>query len=90
MIISGKIDVFVYKKREMEFERDRHAMKYYRVIVDINDEVDEIPCNEEVYTLVDTGKVNTLAFAYNTKADRNPFKFTKVLKGAPADKGSGK
>ena len=73
MTISGQVNVFVYKKKEMEFEQNRQTMKYYRVIVDVNDEVDEIPCNEEVYTLVDTGKVNTLAFAYNTKADRNPF-----------------
>lgn len=89
MTINGKIDVFVYKKKEMEFEQNRQTLKYYRLIVDVNDEVDEIPCTEEVFTVVDTGKNNTLAFAYNTKADRNPFKFIKVLKGGTGT-GSGK
>lgn len=89
MTINGKIDVFVYKKKEMEFEQNRQTLKYYRLIIDINDEVDEIPCTEEVFTTVDTGKNNTLAFAYNTKADRNPFKFIKVLKGGTGT-GSGK
>lgn len=89
MTINGKIDVFVYKKKEMEFEQNRQTLKYYRLIIDVNDEVDEIPCTEEVFTAVDTGKNNTLAFAYNTKADRNPFKFIKVLKGGTGT-GSGK
>lgn len=78
MKINGSVKVFVYKKKEMEFEQGREKMKYYRLIVDVDDEVDEIPCSEDVYNKVEIGKEILLTFVYNTKADRNPFKFVSV------------
>lgn len=78
MILSGSMNVLVYKKKELSFENGKEKMKYFRVIIDVNDEVDELPCSEEVYNTVQPGKENLLSWAYNTKADRNPFKFTQV------------
>lgn len=78
MLLGGNIDVLVYKKKALEFGQGKELMKYYRIICDVNDEVDELPCNEDVYNKVQPGKVNRLTWSYNTKADRNPFKFTQV------------
>lgn len=78
MILTGSINVFVYKKKELSFENGKDKMNYYRVICDVNDEVDELPCSKEVYDAVQTGKNSLLTWTYNTKADRNPFKFTKI------------
>ena len=75
MKLSGEIEVFVYKKKELEFEQGKDKMKYYRVIVDVDDEVDEIACSEEVYREVLPGRLNKLVWAFNSKADRNAFKF---------------
>lgn len=78
MLLSGNINVLVYKKKALEFGEGSSKMEYYRVICDVNDEVDELPCNKDVYDKVQPGKVNCLTWSYNTKADRNPFKFTQV------------
>ena len=79
MKLSGEIEVLVYKKKELEFEQGREKMKYYRVIVDVDDEVDEIACSEEVYNDAQPGRINKLVWAFNSKADRNAFKFVAVV-----------
>lgn len=78
MILSGSMNVLVYKKKALEFEQGNQKMEYYRVIIDVNDEVDELPCSKEVFDSVQAGKMNLLTWTYNTKADRNPFKFTRL------------
>lgn len=80
MFINGVINLFVYKKKEKEFDNNGSKMKYYRLIIDNDDDVEEIACTEECYKSALPGKINKLAFTYNTKGDRNPFKFTGVEK----------
>ena len=79
MVINGNVDLFVYKKKEKEFEQNRQVLKYYRLIIDNDDEVEEMACTEECFDKVQTGKLNRLEFQYNSKADRNAFKFTGVV-----------
>lgn len=78
MLLSGSMNILVYKKKVMEFEQGNQKLNYYRVICDVNDEVDELPCSQEVYEKAQPGKENLLTWQYNTKADRNAFKFTHV------------
>lgn len=90
MKLSGEIEVLVYKKKELEFEQGREKMKYYRVIVDVDDEVDEIACSEEVFNDVQAGRMNKLVWTFNSKADRNAFKFISVVgKDTNSDKTTG-
>ena len=78
MKLYGNMTVFVYKKKEKSFESGRQELKYYRLLIDVNDEVDEIPCSEEVFRAVETGKMNALSWVYDSQAERNPFKFTAM------------
>ena len=78
MLLSGCMNVLIYKKKVMEFEQGNQKLNYYRVICDVNDEVDELPCSQEVYEKAQPGKENLLTWQYNTKADRNAFKFIHV------------
>lgn len=78
MVLSGKIEALVYKKKKKEFGEGNQITEYYRVIIDIDDEVEELPCSKEAFEQMIPGKVQALAWNYNTKAERNAFKIVGI------------
>lgn len=70
MKIEHEIVAEVYKKKAKDFGEGRQKVEYWRVILDIDDEVDELPCTQEAYDKIVIGKKNRLVTQYDTKQEK--------------------
>lgn len=70
MRIEHEIVADVYKKKAKDFGEGKSKVEYWRVILDIDDEVDELACTQEAYEKIVIGKKNRLRTQYDTKQDK--------------------
>ncbi len=70
MKIEHEVVALVYKKKAKEFGEGRSKVDYYRVILDVDDEVDELAVSQEAFEKIVVGKINRLLTQYDTKQEK--------------------
>lgn len=70
MKLEHEIVALVYKKKAKEFGEGKNKVEYFRAILDVDDEVDEIATTQEAYDKLVTGKINRMLTQYDSKQDK--------------------